>query len=125
MSISPGGRIGPYEVVSRIGAGGMGEVWRARDARLDRDVAIKVLPPEVATDDLLRVRLEREAKAVAQLIHPNICSLFDVGDGYFVMELLEGETLAARIGRGPLSPLDTARIGAQIANALDEAHPHD
>lgn len=122
MRISPGGRIGPYEVVARIGAGGMGEVWRARDVRLDREVAIKVLPAELASDAQFRVRFEREAKAVAQLAHPNICSLFDIGDGYFVMELLDGETLAARIARGPLSVREAAQIGAQIADALDQAH---
>ncbi len=124
MMISPGGRIGPYEVVARIGVGGMGEVWKARDARLERDVAIKVLPAEVAGDAQFRIRFEREARAVAQLAHPNICSLFDVGEGYFVMELLDGETLGARLARGPLSPQETARIGSQIADALDSAHRH-
>ena len=122
MRISPGGRLGPYEVVGRIGAGGMGEVWRARDVRLEREVAIKVLPAELAANAQFRVRFEREAKAVAQLAHPNICSLFDIGDGYFVMELLDGDTLASRIARGPLPPRDVAQLGAQIADALDQAH---
>lgn len=122
MRISPGGRIGPYEIVARIGAGGMGEVWRARDVRLEREVAIKVLPAELTCDAQFRVRFEREAKAVAQLAHPNICSLFDIGDGYFVMELLEGETLAARIARGALPMPEAAQIGAQIADALEQAH---
>lgn len=124
MHISPGARIGPYEVVARIGAGGMGEVWRARDHRLERDVAIKVLPARIASDTQFRKRFEREAKAVAQLAHPNICSLYDIGDGYMVMELLDGETLAARIARGPLAPREAAQIGAEIAEALDQAHRH-
>lgn len=102
----------------------MGEVWRARDLRLERDVAIKVLPAELQGDAEFRIRFDREAKAVAQLAHPNICSLFDVGEGYLVMELLDGETLAARIGHGPLPFREAAQIGAQIAEALDKAHRH-
>lgn len=124
MQMVPGARVGPYEVVARIGAGGMGEVWRARDHRLEREVAIKVLPAEFAADTQFRIRFEREAKAVAQLAHPNICSLYDIGDDYMVMELLDGETLAARIARGPVPVKEVATIGAQIADALDQAHRH-
>jgi eukaryotic-like serine/threonine-protein kinase len=122
MTLSPGARLGPYEVVAPIGAGGMGEVFKARDTRLDRSVAIKILPAEFAQNTQLRLRFEREAKTISQLSHANICTLYDVGDGYIVMELLEGETLADRIGKGPL-PIDQAlKIGAQIADALDCAH---
>jgi len=122
MDLSSGSRLGPYEIVSRLGAGGMGEVWRAKDTRLDRSVAIKVLPKQLAKDDQLRLRFEREAKAISQLNHPNICTLHDVGEGYIVMELLEGETLAARIARGPMPSSDIYRYGAQIADALHRAH---
>lgn len=100
MSFAPGARLGAYESVSRIGAGGMGEVWKARDTRLDRSVAIKVLPVEFSADPQLRVRFEREARTISQLSHPNICTLFDVGDNYMVMELIEGETLAGCLTRG-------------------------
>ncbi|MEO8218281.1 MAG: protein kinase [Acidobacteriota bacterium] len=117
-----GSRLGPYEIVARIGAGGMGEVWKARDTRLERSVAIKILPAEIAADAELKLRFEREAKTISQLSHPNICTLFDVGDGYLVMELLEGETLADRIARGPLPLAEVLRYGAQIAEALDRAH---
>ncbi|HYC89416.1 MAG TPA: protein kinase [Thermoanaerobaculia bacterium] len=117
-----GDRLGPYELIARIGAGGMGEVWRARDTRLGRDVAIKMLPPVFAADDELRQRFEREARTIALLSHPNICTLFDVGDGYLVMELLEGEPLDERIARGPMPLEDVLRYGAQIAEGLDRAH---
>ena len=125
-SLSPGTRLGPYEVVAPAGAGGMGEVWRARDTRLERSVAIKVLPSEFATNAHLRTRFEREAKSISQLNHPNICTLYDVGQHqgseYLVMEFIEGETLADRIGRGPL-PLDQViRYGIEIAGALHRAH---
>jgi len=122
MDLTPGTRLGPYEVVSRLGAGGMGEVYRARDTRLDRSVAIKVLPSEMANDPQLKLRFEREARAISQLNHPHICTLHDVGDGYLVMELLEGETLAARIARGPMPPADVLRYGSQVADALHRAH---
>jgi eukaryotic-like serine/threonine-protein kinase len=126
MSLSTGARLGPYEIVSRAGAGGMGEVWKARDTRLNRTVAIKVLPPDLTTDSAARQRLEREARAVAALSHPHICPLFDIGhqDGtdFLVMEYLDGETLAARLARGKL-PLDQAlQHGIQIADALAAAH---
>jgi len=120
--VSAGTRLGPYEVVSRIGAGGMGEVWKARDTRLDRSVAIKILPPGLAEDAQFKLRFEREAKTISQLNHPHICTLYDVGDGYLVMELLEGETLADRLERGPLPLADVLNYGAQIGEALDRAH---
>src|SRR5688500_8055328 len=124
MNVDAGTRLGPYEIVSRLGAGGMGEVWRARDTRLDRSVALKVLSPAMAGDSSVRLRMEREGKAISQLSHPHICTLFDVGDGYLVMELLEGETLADRISRGPLPVTEVLRLGEQIAQALDAAHRH-
>jgi eukaryotic-like serine/threonine-protein kinase len=126
MALAPGARLGPYEIVSPAGAGGMGEVYRARDTRLDRTVALKVLPPALTNDAAARQRFEREARAVAALSHPHICPLFDIGhqDGtdYLVMEYLDGETLAARLARGKL-PLDQAlHYGIQIADALAAAH---
>src|SRR5215203_6169894 len=126
MSLSPGARLGPYEIVSPAGAGGMGEVYRARDTRLDRTVALKVLPPDLTNDPAARQRFEREARAVAALSHPHICTLHDIGqqDGtdFLVMEYLDGETLAARLARGKL-PLDQAlQYGIQIADALAAAH---
>ena len=126
MSLSPGARLGPYEVTGPLGAGGMGEVYKARDTRLDRTVAIKVLPAQFAADPRFRERFEREAKAISQLSHPHICMLHDVGrqDGidYLVMEYLEGQTLAQRLYKGAL-PLDQAlRYAVQIADALDRAH---
>jgi len=126
MTITPASRLGPYEIVSRIGAGGMGEVWRARDTRLDRSVAIKVLSTDFAGHAELRARFDREARTISQLNHPNICTLYDVGheDGidFLVMELLEGDTLADRIEKGPLPLPDLLRYGAQIADALARAH---
>ena len=124
--IASGTRLGPYQVVSKIGAGGMGEVWRAVDTRLERSVAIKVLPKEFAGNAQLRTRFEREARTISQLTHPNICTLHDVGhvDGtdFLVMELLEGETLADRLARGPLPLSEVIRVGTQIAEALERAH---
>ena len=109
MALSAGGKLGSYEILSPIGAGGMGEVYKARDTRLHRTVAIKVLPEHIAKREDLRARFEREARAAASLNHPNICVLHDIGNqdgaGYMVMEYLEGETLAARIEKGAL-PLD-------------------
>ena len=122
MPLSAGDKLGPYEILAPIGAGGMGEVYKARDTRLDRTVAVKVLPDHIAQREDLRARFEREARAVASLNHPHICSLFDIGPGYMVMELIEGETLADRIAKGAL-PLDQAlKYAAQIADALDRAH---
>jgi len=159
MSISPGVRLGPYEIVAAIGAGGMGEVYRARDTRLERMVAVKVLPDHLSSSEELRQRFEREAKTISQLSHPHICALYDVGEAdveakgerrtangvakepdiadsnalrpspvavrrvmYLVMELLEGETLAHRLLRGPLPLEQTLRYGIEIADALDRAH---
>jgi len=122
MTIAPGTRLGPYEVVAPIGAGGMGEVWRGRDTRLERSVAIKILPAEFAENAQFKLRFEREAKTISQLNHPHICTLYDVGDNYLVMELLEGESLAERIIKGPLPLEQVLRYGVQIADALDKAH---
>jgi Serine/threonine protein kinase len=126
MQITTGSRLGPYEIVALIGAGGMGEVYKARDTRLDRNVAVKVLPPAFADNAQLKLRFEREAKTISQLTHPHICTLYDVGNDqgveYLVMELLEGETLSDRIGRGPVLMRDVLRYGGEIAGALDRAH---
>ena len=124
--LAAGTRLGPYEIQSPLGQGGMGEVYRARDTRLDRTVAIKVLPGHRAGDPQFRERFEREARAVSSLNHPNICVLHDFGnDGgvaYLVMECLEGETLAARLERGPLPLAEALRYAIEIASALDAAH---
>lgn len=126
MQITPGTRLGPYQIVSRIGAGGMGEVFEARDTRLDRVVAIKVLHSNLSVPPQVRERFAREARAISSLSHPHICTLFDVGeqDGvdYLVMEYLQGETLADHIARGPLPLADVLRYGAEIADALAKAH---
>ena len=126
MGLTSGTKLGPYEIVSPLGTGGMGEVYRARDTRLERDVAIKVLPANLSSDPSLRQRLEREAKAVSKLSHPHICTLYDIGhqDGvdFLVMELIEGETLEQRLVRGALPLEQTIRYGAQIADALTKAH---
>src|SRR5438876_7372787 len=141
MTLSAGSRLGPYEILGKIGAGGMGEVYRAKDTRLERTVAVKVLPPQMAASPESRQRFEREAKTISQLSHPHICALYDVGEAvplvtsdhpitrspdhpilYLVMELLEGDTLSDRLAKGPL-PLDqTLRYGTEIADALDKAH---
>jgi len=126
MTLSAGTKLGPYEIVSPIGAGGMGEVYRAKDTRLDRDVAVKVLPEHLATSEEIRQRFEREAKTISQFSHPHICALYDVGrEGdveYLVMEFLEGESLADRLGKGPLPTEQVLRYGIEIADALDKAH---
>ncbi|MGD8898266.1 MAG: serine/threonine-protein kinase, partial [Acidobacteriota bacterium] len=129
MALSAGTRLGPYEILEPLGAGGMGEVYRARDTRLDRTVALKVLPAELAVDPQLKARFEREARAISALTHPNVCTLHDVGeqDGrmFLVMEHLVGETLAERLTKGPL-PLDQAlEIATQVADALAAAHKQD
>jgi len=125
-SLTPGRKLGPYEIVAPLGAGGMGEVYRARDPRLGREVAIKVLPSHLINNAEARARFEREARSVSSLNHPHICVLHDVGregdTDFLVMELVEGGTLADRIARGPLPIDDVVRIGAQIADALDKAH---
>jgi len=131
MALSPGTRLGPYEVQSAIGAGGMGEVYKARDTRLDRTVAIKILPEALAADPQFRDRFDREARTISQFTHPNICTLYDVGEhagtSFLVMELLDGETLENRCARatarGSGLPLDEAlRIAIQMADALAVAH---
>jgi serine/threonine protein kinase/WD40 repeat protein len=126
MALSSGTRLGPYEILTPLGAGGMGEVYRAKDTRLDRTVAIKVLPAHLSSDPELKQRMEREAKAISALQHSNICTLYDIGtqDGtnFLVMEYLEGQTLAERLGKGPL-PLDQVlKIATEIAQALEMAH---
>jgi Tol biopolymer transport system component/tRNA A-37 threonylcarbamoyl transferase component Bud32 len=126
MGISVGSKLGPYQVTDAIGAGGMGEVYKALDTRLERTVAIKVLPDHLANDPQRRERFQREAKAISGLSHPNICALYDVGeqDGmhYLVLEYIEGESLADRLRKGPLPISEVLKIGAEIASALDTAH---
>src|SRR2546427_3436381 len=126
MPLSPGTRLGPFEILSPCGAGGMGEVYRARDTRLDRTVAIKILPGHLSDNAELRQRFEREARAVSSLNHPHICTLHDIGhqDGveFLVMEYLEGETLADRLRKGPLPRDQFLRTAIEIADALDRAH---
>src|SRR5215470_11054643 len=126
MPLAPGTRLGPYEIVSPIGSGGMGEVYRARDSRLKRDVAVKVLPELFATDPARRARFEREAQAIAALSHPNILSIFDVGvqgnTAYAVTELLEGVTLREHLAAGPLPIRKAVDYAAQIARGLAAAH---
>jgi len=126
MTLSAGTRLGPYEILAPIGGGGMGEVYRARDTRLERTVAVKVLPQHLSSSPEVRQRFEREAKTISQLSHPHICALYDVGrEGeteYLVMEHLEGETLSDRLAKGPLPLEQTLRYGVEIADALDKAH---
>jgi serine/threonine protein kinase len=126
MPLAPGTQLGPYEITAALGAGGMGEVYRARDTRLERTVAIKILPSPFSADTVRKQRFEREAKAISQLNHPHICILHDIGsqDGieYLVMECVEGETLAKRLEKGPLPLEQVLKYGAQIADALDKAH---
>jgi Tol biopolymer transport system component/predicted Ser/Thr protein kinase len=128
MSLVAGHRLGPYEISGKLGEGGMGEVYKARDTRLGRTVAIKVLPAFLAGDPDLRARFEREARVISSLQHPHICTLFDVGregdQDFLVMEYLEGEPLSARLARGRLSLEETIGYGRQIAAALDKAHRH-
>ena len=125
MALTAGERLGPYEILAPLGAGGMGEVYKAKDTRLDRTVAIKVLPEHFADNPERKRRFEREAKTISQLNHPHICALYDVGeqDGldYLVMEYIEGETLA---DKGRLRLDAVLEYGAQIAEALDVAHRH-
>src|SRR6266576_4734213 len=126
MALSLGTKLGPYEIVSPLGSGGMGEVYRARDTRLDRTVAIKILPAQFSSDPVHKQRFEREAKTISQLNHPHICMLYDIGhqDGidYLVMECVEGETLAKRLEKGPLGLEQVLKFGMQTADALDKAH---
>src|SRR5215813_12130608 len=126
MALSAGTRLGVYEVVSLLGVGGMGEVYRAKDARLGRDVAIKILPSQFSSDPVRRQRFEREAKTISNLNHPHICVLYDIGHqgdiDYLVMECVEGETLTKRLEKGPLPVEQVLKYGTQIADALDKAH---
>jgi eukaryotic-like serine/threonine-protein kinase len=126
MTLAPGTKLGPYEVVAPVGVGGMGEVYRARDTRLDRTVAIKILPEHLSSNPEARQRFEREARAISSLSHPNICHLYDVGkhDGisYLVMEYLEGETLGERLRRGRMPLEQVFRVGAEICQGLEQAH---
>src|SRR5690348_16825991 len=126
MALSGGARLGPYEILPTLGAGGMGEVYRARDTRLDRVVAIKVLPERLSTNPHVRERFEREARAISSLSHPHICTLYDIGRqdqiDYLVMEFLEGETLAERLKRGAIPLPEVLEFGIQITSALEAAH---
>ena len=131
MALSAGTRLGPYEVRVLLGAGGMGEVYKAHDTRLNRTVAIKILPPQFAEDPRLLDRFEREAKSVSQLSHPNICTLHDIGQAsgpgsrpihFLVLEYLEGETLATRLSRGALPLPEALKVASEIASALERAH---
>ena len=128
MALAPGMKLGPHEITELLGAGGMGEVYRARDTRLDRAVAIKVLPAHLSSNPQFRQRFEREARAISALQHPNICTLYDIGqqDGtdYIVMEYVEGQSLAVRLARGPLPVEQAVRSGLEMADALDSAHAH-
>ena len=140
MALTAGTRLGPYEIEGMLGGGGMGEVYKARDTRLDRTVAVKVLAPELATDAAFKARFEREARTISAVNHPHICVLHDIGEAtvpageqrsgrpdlvtvrYLVMELLEGETLAARLTRGALPSDEALQYAAEIASALNRAH---
>jgi Tol biopolymer transport system component len=126
LALTAGTRLGPYEIVAPIGAGGMGEVYKARDGRLERTVAIKVLSAHLAASEEIRQRFEREAKTISQFSHPHICALYDVGregeTDYLVMEFLEGESLADRLAKGPLPTEQILKYGIEIADALDKAH---
>jgi len=128
MALTSGTKLGPYEIESQLGAGGMGEVYRARDTRLDRTVAIKVLASHLSSSPELKQRMEREARAISALNHPNICHLYDIGSeagtDYLVMEFLEGETLADRLSKGALPLSEVLRIGSAVAEALAFAHQH-
>src|ERR1700745_1402243 len=126
MGLAAGTKLGPYEIVALIGARGMGEVYRAKDTRLERTVAIKILPAHLSSDPVRKQRFDREAKTISSLNHPHICVLYDVGqqDGidYLVMECVEGETLAKRLEKGALPLEQVLKYGMQIADALDKAH---
>ena len=126
MPLTTGLKLGPYEILAAIGAGGMGEVYRAKDTRLDRTVAIKVLPSHLSENSEIKQRFEREARTISSLSHPHICALYDVGShegtNYLVMEYLEGETLTQRLSKGPLSTDQLLQYGIEIADALDRAH---
>src|SRR5262245_45378767 len=126
MPLGPGARLGPYEIVSAVGAGGMGEVYQARDTRLDRIVAIKILPDALSGDTQFRERFDREARIVSQLDPPHMCTLYDVGElngtSFLVMQFLEGETLETQLKKGALPIDQVLQLGIQIADALAAAH---
>src|ERR1700675_5146280 len=126
MALSSGTMLGPYEIESALGAGGQGEVYRARDIRLNRTVAIKILPSHLCSNPEAEQRFDREARTLSSLTHPHICHLYDVGSQagveFLVMELLDGETLASRLHKGPLPLPDVLKIGVEIADALAKAH---
>jgi serine/threonine protein kinase len=126
MPIAASSRVGPYEIKALLGAGGMGQVWRAHDTRLERDVALKVLPAEALGDDAALARLIREARLASKLNHPHICTVYDVGEAegqtYIAMELVEGQPLSARVADGALPVDDVVRYGQQMADALAHAH---
>src|SRR5579864_2622829 len=128
MPLGSGTRLGPYEIQSPLGAGGMGEVYRARDKRLERIVAVKILPSHLSEDPEAKQRFDREARTISSLNHPSICTLYDVGhqDGidYLVMEYLEGQTLADRLSKGPLPIDQVLQYAIEITEALDTAHKH-
>src|SRR6201981_53366 len=128
MALTSGTKLGPYEIVGPLGAGGMGEVYRARDIRLDRTVAIKVLASHLASSPELKQRMEREARAISSLNHPHICHLYDIGSqdstDYLVMEFLEGETLAERLRKGALPLNEILRIGIAVAEANRQGIVH-
>ena len=129
MTITSGSLVGPYEIVAPIGRGAMGEVWRARDARLGRDVAIKALPEELRRDPERRSRFEREARVLAALNHPNVGAIYGLeeqdGSTYLVLELVEGETLAEKLLSGPLPIADALSVAVQVAAGLEAAHDAD
>ena len=126
MPLLSGTKLGPYEIVSALGAGGMGEVYRAKDTRLDRTVAVKILPEHLAQNTEAKQRFEREARSISSLNHPNICALYDVGTqdstSYLVMEFVQGETLEARLLKGPIPLKQAVEYGIQICDALEKAH---
>src|SRR5437588_7816531 len=126
MALTPGSKLGPYEIQSSLGAGGMGEVYRARDTRLDRTVAIKILPSHLSDNPEAKQRFDREARSISSLNHPNICTLHDVGQqggvDFLVMEFLEGQTLADRLMKGPLPLEQVLKYGMEICEGLEKAH---
>src|SRR5215469_14370866 len=126
MGLASGTKLGPYEIVAPLGAGGMGEVYRARDTRLDRTVAIKILPLHLSDNPEAKQRFDREARAISSLNHPNICTLYDIGHhdvtDFLVMEFLEGETLADRLKKGPLPPEQVLKYGIEVCEGLEKAH---
>src|ERR1700678_525746 len=126
MALTSGTKLGPYEILSPLGAGGMGEVYRARDVRLDRTVAVKVLASHLSSSPELKQRMEREARAISSLNHPHICHLYDIGSqegtDFLVMEFLDGQTLAERLRKGALPLSELLKVGIEVAEALELAH---